>query len=134
MAFLNEKPKFFLPKDSEKDKTSCDPKPGKYLTLLVFGDEGMYAYPSDKIGEGKLYSFESIRGLIREKLKDEAMQIVIKPTKDASYKNTVDILDEMTIDSVKHYALVDICPDEEAYLRDHVLKNNMVPVRNQNPY
>jgi len=41
---------------------------------------------------------------------------VLKPTQDATYKNTVNILDEMTIDGVKRYALVDISPDEYKYV------------------
>ena len=36
--------------------------------------------------------------------------VIIKPDKDATYKNTVDMLDEMKIDEVKRYALVDITP------------------------
>ena len=42
--------------------------------------------------------------------------VIIKPTKDATYKNTVDILNEMTIDAVKRYALVDISPTEYGYI------------------
>ena len=38
--------------------------------------------------------------------------VVIKPTVDATYKNTVNILDEMTIDVIKRYAMVDISPQE----------------------
>ncbi len=41
--------------------------------------------------------------------------VIIKPDKDATYKNTVNILDEMTIDGVKRYAMVDISPDEYNY-------------------
>jgi len=38
--------------------------------------------------------------------------VVIKPDEDATYKNTVDMLDEMTINNVKRYAMIDITPQE----------------------
>ena len=42
--------------------------------------------------------------------KDKDLVVVIKPTDDATYKNTVDMLDEMTINDVKRYAMVDLFP------------------------
>jgi len=36
---------------------------------------------------------------------------------DATYKNTVNILDEMTIDGVKRYAMVDISPVEYNFIK-----------------
>jgi hypothetical protein len=38
--------------------------------------------------------------------------IIIKPDKDATYKNAVDILDEMDINDIGRYAMVDPTPDE----------------------
>ena len=43
---------------------------------------------------------------------DRDFVVIIKPTQDATYKNTVDILDEMTINAVKTYAMVKIFPQE----------------------
>jgi len=43
---------------------------------------------------------------------DRDFVVIIKPDKDATYKNTVDILDEMTINQVKIYAMVKIIDDE----------------------
>ena len=45
--------------------------------------------------------------------KDRDFVVVIKPDNDATYKNTVDILDEMTIDRVRTYAMVKILKEEE---------------------
>lgn len=44
--------------------------------------------------------------------KDKDFVIVIKPNTDATYKNTIDMLDEMTINNVKRFAMVDITPNE----------------------
>lgn len=38
--------------------------------------------------------------------------VIIKPDSEATYKNTVDILDEMTINQVKRYAMVKLFDDE----------------------
>jgi biopolymer transport protein ExbD len=43
---------------------------------------------------------------------DRDFVVIIKPDKDATYKNTVDILDEMTINQVKTYAMVKIFDQE----------------------
>ena len=43
---------------------------------------------------------------------DKDLMVVIKPTTEAAYKNVVDILDEMTINVVKRYAMVDISETE----------------------
>jgi biopolymer transport protein ExbD len=45
---------------------------------------------------------------------DKDFVVVIKPTKDARYATTIDLLDEMTINGVKAFALVDIAPGENA--------------------
>jgi biopolymer transport protein ExbD len=44
--------------------------------------------------------------------KDRDFVVIIKADNDATYKNTVDILDEMTINQVKTYAMVKIFPQE----------------------
>jgi biopolymer transport protein ExbD len=49
----------------------------------------------------------------RKECEDEDFVVVIKPTQDATYKNTVDILDEMTINAVKRFAIVKISDTEK---------------------
>jgi biopolymer transport protein ExbD len=44
--------------------------------------------------------------------KDRDFIVIIKPDDDATYKNTVDILDEMTINQVRTYAMVKILKEE----------------------
>jgi biopolymer transport protein ExbD len=44
---------------------------------------------------------------------DKDFVVVIKPSENATYKNTVDILDEMTINAVKRFAMVKISDTEK---------------------
>ncbi len=44
------------------------------------------------------------------------MMILIKPAADASYENVVSILDEMIINNVRRYAIVDISEEEKKLL------------------
>lgn len=48
---------------------------------------------------------------------DRDFVVVIKPNTEATYKNTIDILDEMTINNVGRYALVDITPEENTFVK-----------------
>jgi hypothetical protein len=48
---------------------------------------------------------------------DRDFVVVLKPNKDATYKNTVDILDEMTINQVKIYAMVKILDQENDLIK-----------------
>lgn len=48
---------------------------------------------------------------------DRDFIVIIKPNEDATYKNTVDILDEMTINQVRTYAMVKILKEEMELIR-----------------
>ena len=43
--------------------------------------------------------------------------MIIKPANTAVYCNIVNVLDEMTINDVKRYAIVDITKEEEALMK-----------------
>jgi biopolymer transport protein ExbD len=49
--------------------------------------------------------------------KDKDFVVVIKPNSEATYKNTIDILDEMTINNVQRFAMVDITEDENKLVK-----------------
>jgi biopolymer transport protein ExbD len=53
----------------------------------------------------------------KDACKDKDFVVVIKPNTEATYKNSVDILDEMTINGVKRFALVDITEDENKLIK-----------------
>lgn len=49
--------------------------------------------------------------------KDKDFTVIIKPNADATYKNTVDILDEMTINNVKRFAMIKITDQENDLIK-----------------
>jgi len=48
---------------------------------------------------------------------DRDFMVVIKPNEEATYKNTIDMLDEMTISHVKRFAVIDITPAENEVIK-----------------
>jgi biopolymer transport protein ExbD len=48
---------------------------------------------------------------------DKDFMVIIKPGPEATYKNTVDIMDEMKINGAQRYAIVDILPIELELIR-----------------
>lgn len=58
------------------------------------------------------------KALAKEGQKDDLM-VVIKPTPSASYQELINVLDEMLINGVKHYAVVDASTAEKDYLAAH---------------
>jgi biopolymer transport protein ExbD len=61
----------------------------------------------------------------KKSTKPEDFVVVIKPNDEANYKNVVAILDEMTINEVKKYALVPISPVENELLVATEKANNI---------
>jgi biopolymer transport protein ExbD len=48
---------------------------------------------------------------------DRDFVVIIKPNDEATFKNTVDILDEMTINGVKRFAMIDITATEQNLIK-----------------
>ncbi len=106
--------RLFLPKDTEKPEEQNKIKASGALTLILAKNNSIFYYEGELAPDGSNFKntgFKEIRDVIINKKKStnpEDFVVVIKPTPDATYKNTVDMLDEMTINEVKRYALVDI--------------------------
>jgi len=113
--------KLNLPKDTDKPEEQNKLKESGALTLLLGKNNGVYFY------EGQLNPTASnLQSSTMKKIRDEIIKkkrstppedlmIVIKPGEESTYKDVVDALDEMTINDIKRYALVDIS-DVEAQL------------------
>jgi len=106
--------KLFLPKDTDKPEEQNKVKASGALTIMLGKGNGVYYYEGELLPDGsnfKSSNFKEIREEIINKKKatnPEDFVVVLKPGPEATYKNTVDILDEMTINDVKRYAMVDI--------------------------
>jgi biopolymer transport protein ExbD len=131
-----------MPKDTKNEEELNKAKESGALTIMLGKNNAVYYYEGQLAPDGsnfKATNFAGIRDEIINKRKDVIKNhvhdancakiwaenkgdktscldrdfvVVIKPDQDATYKNTVDILDEMTINNVKRYAMVDITPQE----------------------
>ncbi len=132
----------YMPKDTDKEDEQNKAKESGALTIMLGGNNVVYYYEGQLLPDAsnfKTTTFGEVRNIIINKKKDvmaihqhdasceetwaknngdknscldKDLVIVIKPDDDATYKNTVDILDEMTINGVKRFAMVGLFPDE----------------------
>ncbi|MFM7671606.1 MAG: ExbD/TolR family protein [Bacteroidota bacterium] len=131
-----------MPKDIKDKKEQTEVKESGVLSVMLGKENVVYYYEGKLLEDGsnfKSTDFKGIRDVIVNKRKevmgryqtdaaceakmkqegkpvsncaDKDFVVIIKPTKDATYKNTVDILDEMTINQVRTYAMVKIFDTE----------------------
>ncbi|MEP6513848.1 MAG: biopolymer transporter ExbD [Parafilimonas sp.] len=114
--------KLFLPKDTDKPEEQNKIKQSGALTIMLGKDNNVFYYEGELLPDAsnfKSSSFKDIRDVIIRKKKDvdSNLVVVIKPSDECSYKNVIDILDEMSINVVKRYALVDISDVENNLVR-----------------
>lgn len=115
--------KLIVPKDTDKNH-QIEVKLSAVLTIMVGKNGQVYYYERDDPSNLKTTNSNGIREVILDKKRrtDPAyFEIILKPSQEATYKNTVDLLDEMTIDAIDHYALVDISPYEYKVIRSKEL-------------
>jgi biopolymer transport protein ExbD len=115
--------KLNLPKDSDKLDDQTKTKESGALTILLSKDDNIFYYEGilDPAGKNfKSANFKSIRDIIASKKKstnEKDFFVIIKPNDESNYKNVIDILDEMAINVVKRYALVDISDGENSLIK-----------------
>ena len=113
------------PKD-EKDKEMKVKNSGAMTILLGKGNQVYYYYgqldPNTISEQFKSTNFKDIRKLILDKkvaTPIDDLMYIIKSDKSSTFKNAIDILDEMVISAVPpgHYAEVDMTPVEEMLVK-----------------
>ena len=110
--------RLFLPKDTDKPEEQNKVKASGALSLMLGKNDVIYYYEGELAPDAsnfKTTTFKDIRDIIINKKKStdpKDFVVVIKPHAESTYKNAIDALDEMTINDVKRYALVDIAEVE----------------------
>lgn len=124
--------RLIMPKDEKDPEDLTEVKESSALTILMGKDNNVYYYEGQLEADGSNFNsstYTDIRKVIQEKRNavmqqgrslgyhqdslDKDMVVVIKPNSEATYKNTVDVLDEMTINGIKRFAIVDISEPEK---------------------
>jgi len=107
--------KLILPKDADKPEDQNKAKQSGVITILLGKDNNVFYYEGELTPNASNFlssNFHDIRDVLIKKknsvreLKD--FVVILKPSEECTYKNVVDILDEMTINVCTRYALVDI--------------------------
>jgi len=131
-----------MPEKDVKEEDLQATKESQVLTLLLGADDKIYYY--EGITDAKLdstdYSAEGLRKVILDKKvrvneqwgdmeRDDPknpgqkkfiskLNVIIKPTEEARYKNIVDAFDEMKITNVALYVLLDISEQEKEFIKN----------------
>ena len=104
-----------MPKDTKDPNQDTKVKESGSLTLILGKANEIYYYFGNDPATMQSVGYKGVRDIILKKKKSTPANdlfIIIKPDKDATYKNAVDMLDEMDINDISRYAMVDPTPDE----------------------
>jgi hypothetical protein len=109
----------YMPKDSEDSVGQYSNVKTKLTLILLKGDK-VFGYYGDSIKDGISVLGNDTDKLIAEGFKmfsKDSLVVVIKPTKEASYKATVNMLDQMTINHIEKYSMTDLNKQEKEFLK-----------------
>jgi biopolymer transport protein ExbD len=113
-----EPTQLLLPKETEKPELAAVSNPAYKFTMILANQNEIYYYSGNFTKSAEKTGFDKIRPVIEKKKKaiGDSLVVFIKASGDASYKNVVDILDEMTVSNIKRYALIELSTEEEQAL------------------
>ncbi len=115
------------PNDKDPDREMKVKNSGAMTILLGRNDQIYYYYgqldPATLSEQFKSTNFKDIRNLIVEKKNStpiDDLMFIIKSDSASTFKNAIDILDEMSISAVPpgHYAEVDLAPSEALMIKE----------------
>ena len=97
-----------MPKDDVKDQDLQKVKESGALTIMMGKANQVYYYMGMDPSKLQSSTYTQIRDVILKKKANtpaDDLFVTIKPDKDATYENVVNVLDEMTIDQISRYAM-----------------------------
>jgi len=110
-----------VPDDNNIKNPSIVPA-SKTLNLILGANNNVYCYEGDSLNQIKNIGSNAsdLRDVINQKKimlqnkygSDSEIIVLIKPTKDATYSDVINALDEMLINNVKTYVLMDASDNE----------------------
>lgn len=109
-----------MPDDTKPPDVDMKVKQSGSLTLMLGKGNVIYYYYGEDPSSMETTTYKNVRQIILDKKKStppDDLFIIIKPDEDATYKNAVDILDEMNINDISKYAMVDVSEPEAELIR-----------------
>lgn len=105
-----------------KDGPPSQLQESKALTIILGANDKIIYYEgmsdNPKIMHSSYANSKGIRDVIATKHKEvNDLMVLIKADNNANYKNVVDIMDEILINHVSRYAMVDITSEEKTFLK-----------------
>ncbi|HSZ34581.1 MAG TPA: biopolymer transporter ExbD [Puia sp.] len=113
--------KIFLPESVPENIRELTPESGA-LTLLLAANKRIYYYEGEDPSQMLPVEEKAIRQIILDKKKrttPEKFMVIIKPGKDSNFESLINVMDEMTIDDVKRYAMVDLDSNEYSQMQQN---------------
>lgn len=118
--------KLIVPDDRQPSSPPLLAPSSKTISLILEANDHIRFYKGTDIVLARTinYAASGLRDVIMDKIQRVKKQfgnnaeaiVLIKPTADASYKNVVTVLDEMLINDIKKYVLMEPSPEEIAHL------------------
>ncbi len=113
-----------LKQDEDKQEEQVQAiKESKAMSIVLSSNDRIFWYmglTDPEINETRFNGNEGIRNtLIKQNATIEDLVVLIKPDIDSQYKNLVDILDEMNVNGIRRYAIVDINEEDQQLIADY---------------
>jgi biopolymer transport protein ExbD len=102
----------------DKDGTPPPVNVDNVLNLAVTGDNDLYWWKGTEKPVKTNFSQNGLRHvLLRTKLDNPKIVVLVKPHEDSSYESLVNVLDELMITSMDRYSIVDFTPDDASVIK-----------------